>query len=56
MKFVNQNFEIRNLVIPIFEQYLESWDTELQQRAVEYIVLCKMEGEVEAVPYMTEIR
>ena len=41
IKFVNFDENFREYAIPRFEQYLESWDTQLQQRAIEYIILCK---------------
>lgn len=56
MKFVRQNPNIRSKVIPIFEQYLESWEPELQQRAIEYMILCKLDGEDPNIPNITEIR
>lgn len=55
-KFTEKNSEVRNLVIPTFESYLESWDTELQQRAIEYIILSKNDGEDENLPNLTDIR
>jgi hypothetical protein len=55
-KFTNINPEFRSLVIPTFESFLESWDTELQQRAVEFIILSKNDGEDENLPNLTEIR
>lgn len=41
MKFSKYNDELLSDIIPILEDYLESWDPELQQRAIEYIILCK---------------
>jgi len=55
-KFTNINPDFRSLVIPTFESFLESWDTELQQRAVEFIILSKNDGEDENLPNLTEIR
>ena len=47
MKLANSSNdeEIKNLIIPILEEYLESWDPELQQRAVEYLVIIKCSSE-----------
>jgi hypothetical protein len=56
MKFVNKDTEMRLKAVPIFEQYLENWDPELQQRAIEYIILCKLDGEDENLTNMSEIR
>jgi len=56
IKFVKWNPEVRSLVIPIFEQYFESWDTELQQRATEYYILSKLDGEDSNIPNISEIR
>lgn len=56
IKFVRWNPDVRSLVIPIFEQYFESWDTELQQRATEYFILCKLDGEDPNIPNISEIR
>jgi hypothetical protein len=56
MKFVNKDTEMRLKTVPVFEQYLESWDPELQQRAIEYIILCKLDGEDENLINMSEIR
>jgi hypothetical protein len=47
---------MRSTVIPIYEQYLESWDPELQQRAIEYLILTKLDGEDSNIPNMSEIR
>lgn len=45
MKLIrSSNGQISYLIIPILEEYLESWDTELQQRAVEYMVICNSEN------------
>ncbi len=41
--------------IPVFEQYLESWDPELQQRAIEYMMISKLDGEDSNIPNMSEI-
>lgn len=56
MKFVRWNPDVRSLVIPVYEQYFESWDTELQQRATEYFMLCKLDGEDSNIPNISEIR
>lgn len=56
IKFVKWNPEVRSLVIPVFEQYFDSWDTELQQRATEYFILCKLDGEDANLPNISEIR
>ena len=56
MKIVVVNQEARSLAIPLFEQYLESWDPELQQRAVENIMLCKLNHECMEVPNISSIR
>ena len=56
IKFVNFDENFREYAIPRFEQYLESWDTQLQQRAIEYIILCKKDNEDEDIPNMAEIR
>lgn len=45
MKFTKFNLELLSDVIPVLEEYLESWDPELQQRAVEYIILCKTQDD-----------
>ena len=45
MKMSKIGREIVNLVIPILEEYLESWDPEVQQRAVEYLIILKLEDE-----------
>lgn len=42
--------------IPVYEQYLESWDPELQQRAIEYLLLCKLDGEGSSISNITEVR
>ena len=42
--------------MPIFENYLESWDPELQQRAIEYIILCKLNGDDTNFPNINEVR
>jgi hypothetical protein len=55
-KYTERNPDLRPLVIPTFENYLESWDTELQQRAIEYIILCKNDGEDENMPNLSELR
>ena len=56
IKFVNFDENFREYAIPRFEQYLESWDTQLQQRAIEYIILCKKDNEDNEIPNMSEIR
>jgi hypothetical protein len=56
MKFLTKDNNLRSKVIPIFEQYLDSWDPELQQRALEYIILCKLDGEDPNLPNVSEIR
>ena len=56
IKFVNVDQRFREYAIPRFEQYLESWDTELQQRAVEYIIFSKLDNEDPDIPNMSEIR
>jgi hypothetical protein len=56
VKFVNWNPNLRTLAIPILEQYFESWDTELQQRAIEYSILCKLDNEYPNIPNMSQIR
>ncbi len=56
MKFTTYDTNFREYAIPRFEQYLESWDTELQQRSIEYIILSKLDGEDSDIPNMTEIR
>jgi AP-2 complex subunit alpha len=56
MKFININSNLRLQAIPVFEQYLESWDPELQQRAIEYMILAKLDGEDQNIPNISEIR
>jgi len=56
VKFVNWDQNLRSLVIPVFEQYFESWDTELQQRATEYYILCKLDNEDPNIPNISELR
>ncbi len=56
MKFINSDINLRGSAIPIFEQYLESWDPELQLRASEYIILSQVDGENENIPNMNEVR
>jgi hypothetical protein len=56
MKFFTRDNNLRSQVVPIFEQYLESWDPELQQRALEYIILSKLDGEDPNLPNLSEIR
>ena len=56
IKFVNFDENFRDYAIPRFEQYLESWDTQLQQRAIEYIILSKRDNEDNEIPNMKEIR
>lgn len=56
VKFVNYNPNLRSIVIPILEGYFESWDTELQQRATEYYILCKLDNEDPNLPNISEIR
>ena len=56
IKFVNIKTDLRFQAIPLFEQYLESWDPELQQRSIEYILLCKLDNEDQNIPNMGEIR
>jgi hypothetical protein len=56
MKFVAIKVELRVYAIPLFEQYLEHWDPELQQRAIEYIYLSKLNSECEEIPDITDIR
>lgn len=56
IKFVTNDVKMRDYAIPQFEQYLESWDPELQQRAIEYIILSKLDNEMPDIPNMTEIR
>ena len=55
-KFTYHKSDLRSLVIPSFEIFLESWDTELQQRAIEYIILSKNDGEDENLSNLSEIR
>lgn len=45
MKMTKFSQEVIGVVVPVFEDYLESWDTELQQRAVECIILSKYDDE-----------
>lgn len=56
IKFINISTDLRVKVIPIFEQYFESWDPELQQRAIEYMMIAKLDGEDSGIPNMSEIR
>ncbi len=56
MKFLTRENNLRSQIIPIFEQYLDSWDPELQQRAVEYLILSKLDGEDANIPNTSEIR
>ncbi|MCQ2817304.1 MAG: hypothetical protein MJ252_08575 [archaeon] len=56
MKFENFDNQMREYAIPRFEQLLENWDPELQQRAVEYIILSKLDGEDPEIPNINEIR
>ena len=56
IKFVNFDENFREYAIPRFEQYLESWDTQLQQRALEYIILSKKDNEDNELQNMSEIR
>jgi hypothetical protein len=56
IKFVSIKSELRIHAIPLFEQYLEHWDPELQQRAVEYIYLSKLSGECQEIPDISDIR
>lgn len=56
MKFININNNLRMQAVPIFEQYVESWDPELQQRAIEYLILAKMDGEDSGISNISEIR
>lgn len=56
MKFLAKDKSLRAQVIPIFEQYLDSWDPELQQRAIEYLILSKLDGEDPSLPNVSEIR
>lgn len=56
MKFVNIKSDLRMQAIPVYEQYLENWDPELQQRAIEYILLCKLDGEDSNIPNVAEVR
>ena len=55
-KFTYHNSDLRSVVIPSFEIFLDSWDTELQQRAVEYIILSKSDGEDESLTNLSEVR
>lgn len=41
MKLCKQDSSLIELTVPFLEEYLESWNPELQQRAVEYYILCK---------------
>jgi AP-2 complex subunit alpha len=56
MKFVATRADLRVHAIPLFEQYLEHWDPELQQRAIEYIYLSKLNSECEEIPDISDIR
>lgn len=56
MKFLTKDSSLRSQIIPVFEQYLDSWDTELQQRAVEYLILSKLDGEDMNIPSISELR
>ena len=56
IKFVNFDENFREYAIPRFEQYLESWDTQLQQRALEYIILSKKDNEDDELQNISEIR
>ncbi len=56
MKYVAYNQELRIYAIPLYEQYLESWDPELQQRAVENLIFCKLNSESSDIPNISEIR
>jgi hypothetical protein len=56
IKFINISTDLRVKVIPIFEQYFESWDPELQQRSIEYMMIAKLDGEDSGIPNMSEIR
>jgi hypothetical protein len=56
MKFLTKDINLRSHIIPVFEQYLDSWDPELQQRAIEYLILSKLDGEDPNFPNITEIR
>jgi hypothetical protein len=56
MKFLTKDNSLRFQIIPIFEQYLDSWDPELQQRALEYLILSKLDGEDPNIPNTSEIR
>jgi hypothetical protein len=56
MKFLTKDIALRAQVIPVFEQYLDSWDPELQQRAIEYLILSKLDGEDPNLPNVSEIR
>lgn len=56
IKFVNMDSAMRDYAIPKFEQYLESWDPELQQRAIEYLILSKLDNEDPSIPNISEIR
>ena len=56
IKFVNNDIKMRDYAIPQFEQYLESWDPELQQRAIEYIILSKLDNEMPDIPNMSQLR
>ena len=56
IKFVNFDQKFREYAVPKFEEYLESWDTQLQQRAIEYILLSKNDNEDNDIPNMSELR
>ena len=54
MKLTKFSNDMLSIVIPAFEDYLESWNPELQQRAVEYIILCKTNDE--NIPDINSVR
>lgn len=43
MKMTRVSDKIVNIIIPILEEYLESWDPELQQRSIEYLIILKFD-------------
>jgi hypothetical protein len=56
IKFVNYDIAIRAYAISQFEQYLESWNTELQQREIECIILSKLDNEDKDIPNINETK
>ena len=51
---MNYDIVIRDYTISQFEQYLESWNTELQQREIECIILSKLVDEDKDIPNISE--